>query len=81
VGCARINTNIGSPQQFQQAQRVGDFFVSPSVVNHYGDAEQIHIGRLKEYHQGSHVGAAGTHRILIGDNHVRLRVRDRTRAP
>ena len=66
--------NVRVAREFQHAQGVSYFFVTPHIAADHGDAESFHVRGLQEHEDGLLVGGGGAARVLVND-YFSLRLR------
>src|SRR5579864_33838 len=64
--------NVRAADDFEHAQRVGNFLVTPLVASDDGDAKDFGVGRLNQGEDGLLVGGGGATRVLINDDFASL---------
>ena len=57
--------NVGASDDLESTERVGHFFVAPSVSGDDGDAEDLRLWGLDQREDGLLVGGGGAARVLV----------------
>jgi hypothetical protein len=60
--------DIGAAHDFEQAQGVRYFFISPRVSAHDSDAEYVHLWGLDQKRERLHIAAAGAGAVFVDDD-------------